>query len=675
MQVLTRESGKTSLKIPFKAVAITAYAILVIPILIFFVGWLKWYLAIIFSGVLLFGAFWLIKNEYWDNDDVIEIRFLHFALIVAIFGLWVLFSGSCGFGVSNYDTTWRTAYLRDLIDFKWPIFFPENNCTLIYYFVFWMPVALFGKAFGLSAAFGFQWFWMLLIVIISYLLITYLFKDYKTSTLWTICIIFIMWSGLNLLGTVLTDTLGWNLYGIQIGTNEAYCDAFFNGESFNFFYRSNQNFIEDPYNQILIWIIVPLFLQKRKIENYAFLGLILFPFSPWGTIGIGIFMVIDAVRCIFKDSFKTFIKKAFSIQNLCAIFSILIVFGLFFSANSRTDAESGGGFGVITLSKFDLPRIIGLIIFWLCEFGIYYFLIWKKNKKDFTFRCLLPVLMLIPFFWVGNIWGRDFCMNVSLPAIFILMIYMIGYVKDEVMGKALNIKSFILVSCLLIASSTVTFDIAAKTKIMIVQKSFAVQEDWFYTFSNKSIGELYNQGVENPKETTFFKYLAKSFDETALESESLQGIKSIVDINEYFEFLKGKDCTVYVAVQETQGISLSQETVDKMRALGFDGNIDTLMDKMQYHSFVGISDKGEAVYQQIGGDEYIRYQSEIDGYPVIMESATLNTGNFSTIIIKGRDYSAKGRGLNVVVRDNATGCVIDSVAFDTHVDEIPCYRP
>ena len=94
----------------------------------------------------------------------------------------------------------------------------------------------------------------------------------------------------------------------------------------------------------------------------------------------------------------------------------------------------------------------------------------------------------------------------------------------------------------------------------------------------------------------------------------------------------------------------------------------------EYHSFIGIVDNGEIITKQIGGDEYICYQGEIDGYPAKIESATLNSGNFSVINIKGRDYSLKGRGLNIVVRDNQTGCVIDYVAFDTHVDEMTCVR-
>lgn len=504
--------SQVKVSISFKWIAIAAHAILVIPILIFFMGWLRWYWGILFSAILLFGTVWLIKKDYWDNTDKLELPVLHFALITIVLGLWILYSGSCGVGVSNYDTPWRTAYLRDLIDFEWPVYYPETGAGLCYYFIFWMVPALFGKIFGLGIAFAVQWIWMLSIVLISFLLILYLFKDYRVQVLWLICSFMVLWSGINILGTILTDIRGWNLYGLQMGLNEAYCDAFFNGESFNFYYRSNQDFICETYNQILIWMVVPLFVHNRKMHNYAFWGILLFPFSPWATIGFGILMIIDAIHHIIeKSSFKLFLSEVFSIQNLCAVFSVFVVFGLFFTANSRTDASQGGGFGIITLSKFDFPRIVGLVIFWLCEFGIYFALIWKKYKKDWNFWMLLPVLLLIPFFWVGNIWGRDFCMNVSLPALYILMIYMIGYIKDEVMEQKINGKNFILIICLVAAATTPVFDWAGKAKVMFLQKSIVVQDDNFYTYSDKRPEDLINQLVANPDQMLFYQLLAKSY--------------------------------------------------------------------------------------------------------------------------------------------------------------------
>lgn len=57
-----------------------------------------------------------------------------------------------------------------------------------------------------------------------------------------------------------------------------------------------------------------------------------------------------------------------------------------------------------------------------------------------------------------------------------------------------------------------------------------------------------------------------------------------------------------------------------------------------------------------------------------MESATLETGNMSVINIGFGHYCVYDRGLNIVVYDNKAERVIDSVAFDTHVAEMPCSR-
>ncbi len=648
---------KTS--VPFKWISITAYAVLIIPILIFFWGWLKWYFALLFSIILLVGAFWSIKCDYWINSDKIDLPVFHFVLIAAVIGIWILFSGSCGFGVSNIDTPWRTACLRDLINFDWPVYFPETGVTLCYYFTFWLVPALFGKLFGLTAAFAVQWLWMTLIVVTSFLLIAYLFRNYSVRTLWLICVFLVMWSGLNLLGAAVIDIFGWNLMGIQFGLNEMYCQGFYNGEGFNFLYRSNQEFIEMCYNQIPVWLVVPLFLQNRNIRNFAFLGLILFPFSPWGTLGLGILMIIDAVQYIAKNSFKSFFKEAFSVQNICAILAVAVVFILFLTSGSTGDSDEGIGFGILTLSKFDVSRIVGLVVFWVCEFGIYFAFMWRKYKKDFNFVVLLPILMLIPLFWAGNIWGRDFCMNVSLPALFILMIYMIGYVKDEVSGKKMTPVHAVLIFSLAVAATTPVFDWTAKVMEMINKRSCVIQNDRFYTYSNKQIELMGNQGAVDAEQSLFFKYLAKPLTEDIPEiSVELLGLGEIVDLDTYLSYLLDKDCAVYIAVQTDHEYSLSAETVGLMKQLGF-GDVDILT-QSGYYIFIGILNDGQLVTEQLEAYEYIEYSGTLNGYPIEIKYDASDEAEHYKISIKGADYSSKQQGFNIVIVDNSSNEVADS---------------
>ncbi len=46
-------------------------------------------------------------------------------------------------------------------------------------------------------------------------------------------------------------------------------------------------------------------------------------------------------------------------------------------------------------------------------------------------------------------------------------------------------------------------------------------------------------------------------------------------------------------------------------------------------------------------------------------SAGFECGDYSSIIIDGVEYSRNNRGLNIVVYNNETGQVIDTVCFDT----------
>lgn len=502
----------SKLHIQFKTVVTIAYAVLLIPILIFFFGWLKWYYAILFSFILLGGMWHIYRSDYLGRTESLDISFKTFLVIAVIIGLWILISGNSGVSVSNYDTPWRRAILRDLIDFNWPVYYDNTSNYLVYYHIFWMVPALIGKIFGWHAALIAQAAWLWIIIMVSFLLISFLLHADSSKLLFLICIVIVGWSGLNALGCIFMQQAGWNARPFCLSRNESYCDFLFNGESFNYHYRSNEDFLCENYNQLPIWLVVPLMLENRKIKNYAFIGILLLPYSPWGVIGIAILMMIDAVHqsitYIKNKHIKELFFDIFSIPNVCILASVGIVFGFYFSGSSRL-SDSGAGFGILTLSKFDFPRTIGLVVFWLCEFGIYYMFLWKKNKKDHLFVWSLPALMLIPICWAGNIGGRDFCMNVSLPILYLLMIYMIIYLKDHVMENILTLKNLALLACLFIAFSTPVLDWGNKIQIMIENKSIAVTDDHYYTFSDKIVTDDVSFANFLVDESGLFKYISK----------------------------------------------------------------------------------------------------------------------------------------------------------------------
>lgn len=150
---------------------------------------------------------------------------------------------------------------------------------------------------------------------------------------------------------------------------------------------------------------------------------------------------------------------------------------------------------------------------------------------------------------------------------------------------------------------------------------------------------------------------------------------SLSDYLDRLRELQG-DYSIYVSVRDIQGYSLNEEITNKMIALGFD-KANILLDR-DYRMYIGVINNGETLYQNIGyGDSYdsaLYYNAKINHRTITIESKSWHGGNLSSIKIGNTEYSKNGRGLNFVVVNNDTGDVIDSVSFDTHVDEYTCTR-
>ncbi len=145
------------------------------------------------------------------------------------------------------------------------------------------------------------------------------------------------------------------------------------------------------------------------------------------------------------------------------------------------------------------------------------------------------------------------------------------------------------------------------------------------------------------------------------------------DFVNYIERIKQVDnCTVVFAVKDVQGYCTSQKMADVLKSLGF-GQADILLDN-SYHSFIGVYSNGEVVYQCIGGDEEITFGQMVGNQYIYVKSATYSAGNVAEIYVDDVSYAVNSRGFNIVVFDNKEKVLIDSVAYDVYVEDIPIYR-
>lgn len=143
--------------------------------------------------------------------------------------------------------------------------------------------------------------------------------------------------------------------------------------------------------------------------------------------------------------------------------------------------------------------------------------------------------------------------------------------------------------------------------------------------------------------------------------EQLQ-MTDIDNINDYLTYIDSKQYSVFIAVKDDASNALNQEACSSLLNLGL---IESLKDQFR-SSYIAVIDQGTVMYENIDNKKITTYGELSDGTCYSVVSAGAEYGNYCSIIIDGMEYAVNARGLNIVVYDNNTGSVADSVSFDTY---------
>ena len=90
-------------------------------------------------------------------------------------------------------------------------------------------------------------------------------------------------------------------------------------------------------------------------------------------------------------------------------------------------------------------------------------------------------------------------------------------------------------------------------------------------------------------------------------------------------------------------------------------------------SYVAVIEDGVVRYEAVS-DRRIDYSTSLNTYSISLSSSGWRTTPDSSIVVNAQEYGVNGRGLNIVVFDNESSVVIDSVAFDTWQESKPAVR-
>ncbi len=514
-----------------------AFIALAIPFIVFAIGWLKWYWAVIAVAATLFcvwlGAFGKDKNtqetkvvSIMDAEQKIEVKKWIFVLLILIALIWVWQSGIGGFWAQSKDYPWRNAIYRDIVLRDWPVYYDMYNGALVYYIGFWLPPALIGKLallLGANDVVAFQvasvaiYIWSVLFIVLLFSLIITLLKADTTKKQLFVVLGFVFFSGMDILGSI--EPLGANLYHLEWWADD-------------FQYSSMTTCLFWVFNQcIMAWLSFTCLLQEKSIKNYVYLGMMCLFNAPLPFVGFFIFCialgVIKGVKAVRDKQVKHFVKDIFSTSNMLSVFFIFIFIGTFLLSNAAISgggalrvAESTGDTGETAVNILSWGYLSKYLLFIFYEFGIYALLILRKNYKNPMFYVAVVGLCVFPFIKIGH--GVDFVMRASLPALLYMYYLIMKFLLEEKdwmkkKGTTNRMLYMVLIMTLVLGCFTPAVEFYRGCRQVVKYGFDNPMEDYLYTLGgdgpnawNVETGREYSNFVAlEPEQQMFFKYFTK----------------------------------------------------------------------------------------------------------------------------------------------------------------------
>lgn len=504
-----------------------------LPVIIFFIGYLKVWWALLFSAGIA-GAVILAMRDYGKkspdaaldpSEKKIEIKASCLIFLLIAIPLFLYWGGVGEFGNCSADHRVRYAILNDLVEYKWPVVYDystqqnpavaaslgSGTAAFAYYFVFWMIPALFGKIFGLLVARIVLLIWSGIGLFLIFAGASLLYKRASRA----LFIFLILFAGFDVIPYVInlitkTDTTweGWNSH------------LFIHG---NFFQIMN------VFNQSIPgWLITILLLLAKDGRSIGLLGGLMFCYSPWATIGIlpmCICKLIITSRAeengVRKLRLKPLLKNTFTPVNIFPPIIVLIVFGLLYTANPNATGDDG-----FIWKFYDTPfgLLLDYVKYVVFEFGIWLLLIYKRHRKDPMLWTAVGTLLVLPIYKISV--ANDFIMRGSMAPAFMIGLYSVMLVTDNFemcrdnkleLKKALAGRAVLLIMCV---AAYVPVNYVLFNALISYQMHFTDEvnyEDEIHKIG--SFGNIIEEEelevvkkqffVEDYENTAFFKYLAK----------------------------------------------------------------------------------------------------------------------------------------------------------------------
>ena len=477
---------------------------LIIPMVIFLIGWLNPLVALVSCTVLLIVVFQVFKGLLNRKLEIKKSQLIFMFLIAVV---WCILAGIGGLYYQSTDWHMRNAIFRDLVNFSYPVIY-DNGAALVYYMGFFLPGAIVGKlvlflhaspewAYKIGCLFSLLYSSVGIGLLFLHLM---LLTNAKKKQYFLIILLFILFSGLDILFGSSNYFGCWHI---------EWHKPFFQ-------LSSNTTLLFWVYNQAIApWLLTALFLRRPyNISNYGFLGTLGLFYAPMPFIGLFIYLISMAIfmflKRLNKRYFIRFLKNLFNIKNILSIFVLLPIFYLYYSSNLTASSRH---------YSIANPLIIWFNV--LVEVGIFLFIIYKNNRKNPIYYVTVFILFFCTLFKLkGN---ADFCMRTTIPVTFVLFVLVVKYL----LFSNNKVCKVILSIALLLGMVTPIFEFSRGIFVSYIFNLEKVVKDDIFTLNNKirkdckrqvltttdalaiNFGNYKNYGAVDLDKHIFFKYLAK----------------------------------------------------------------------------------------------------------------------------------------------------------------------
>ena len=524
--------GSRSITIRENSFYRAALIYLSLPVIIFFIGYLKVWWACLFSAGIAGAVILAIRDFGKKSPDValdpsekrIELKPSCLIFLLIAIPLFLYWGGVGEFGCCSADHRVRYAILNDLVEYKWPVVYDfstqqnpavaaslgSGSAAFAYYFVFWMVPALFGKLFGLFVARIVLLIWSGIGLFLIFTGASLIYKR-ASKLLFVLLILFAGFDVIPYMINILTKT-----------------DTTWEGWNEHLYIHGNFFQIMNVFNQSIPgWLITILLLTARDGRSVGLLGGLMFCYSPWATIGIlpmCICKLIITSRTeedgVKKLRMKPLLKNTFTPVNIIPPVIALIVFGLLYTANPNATGDDG-----FIWKFYDTPfgLILDYVKYVIFEFGIWLLLIYRKHRKDPMMWTAVITLLILPVYKISK--ANDFIMRGSMAPIFLIGLYSVMFVADNFemcRDNKLELKKAIagrLVLILMVVAAFTPGNYILYSSLASYQMHFT---DEVYEDEKELIGSFGNINheeelpvvkkqffVDDYEDKAFFKYLAK----------------------------------------------------------------------------------------------------------------------------------------------------------------------